>query len=127
MFCLSVSYTFSMSAHLAVPVSGCPFTTIPSPTFITSCLRKRLSVHLMRIKHCCSFLITKPEEGCLFRNTHQFQGLDLVCTHVTHGGNNYQSCIVAGIKNLHQEMNKHLILSASANQIVSYWLLPPVT
>jgi len=32
-----------------------------------------------------------------------------------------QSCVVAG------EINKHLILSASANQIESYWLLPLFT
>jgi hypothetical protein len=35
-----------------------------------------------------------------------------------------QSCIVAGIKYLHQEINKRLTLSASANQTESYWLLP---
>ena len=35
--CFSISY--SMSAHLAVPVSHCPFTT-PSQTFVTSCLIK---------------------------------------------------------------------------------------
>jgi hypothetical protein len=34
-----------------------------------------------------------------------------------------QSCIVVGIKTLHQEINKHLILSDSVNQIESYWLL----
>jgi hypothetical protein len=31
---------------------------------------------------------------------------------------------VAGIKNLHQEINKHLTLSVSVNQVVRYWLLP---
>jgi hypothetical protein len=34
-----------------------------------------------------------------------------------------KSCIVAGIKNLHQEINKHLAFSAFMNQVVSYWLL----
>ena len=47
-FCSSISYSFNMSAHLAVPVSGCPCTTTPSPTLITSCLRKSLHVHLRR-------------------------------------------------------------------------------
>jgi len=82
---------------------------------------------MRRVKHCCSFLIMKPEERCLFRNTQLFQGLDIVDTHVTHGGNNYHSCIVAGIKSFHQEINKHLTLSASVNEIVIYWLLPPLT
>ena len=45
---LSVSYTFNMSDHFAVPVSDCPFTTTPSPTFIISWLRERLGVHLSR-------------------------------------------------------------------------------
>ena len=77
-----------------------------------------------RIKHCTNFLNMKPEERCLFRNTQLFQDLNILGTHVTKGGNNYQSCIVAGIKNLYQEINKHLNLSASTNQTESYWLLP---
>ena len=81
---------------------------------------------MRRVKHC-NFLITKLEERCLLRNTQLFQGLDNVGTQVTHSGNNYQSCTVAGIKNLHQEINKHLTLSDTANQIESYWLLPPLT
>jgi len=44
-----------------------------------------------------------------------------------HSGNNFQSCIIAGIKNFHKEINKHLTLSASVNQIISYWLLPLFT
>jgi len=38
---------------------------------------------MRRVKHCCNFLIMKPEERCLFRNPQVFQGLDIVGTHVT--------------------------------------------
>jgi len=51
------------------------------------------------------------------------QGLDIASTHLKHGINNYQSCIVAGIKNLHQENYKRLTLSTSANQVESNWFL----
>ena len=77
-----------------------------------------------RIKYSCNFSVLKPEERCLSRNTQQFQGLGTVGTHVTHDGNNIQSYIVRGTKNFHQEINKHLSLSASVNQVASYWLLP---
>jgi len=45
----------------------------------------------------------------------------------THSGYNFQSCIVAGINSLQQEINKHHTLSASVNQVVTYWLLPLLT
>lgn len=77
-----------------------------------------------RIKYSCNFSILKSKERCLFRNTHQFQGLDIVGICVAHGVNNFQSCILAGIKNLHQEINTHTTLSASTNHVISYWLLP---
>jgi hypothetical protein len=54
---------------------------------------------------------------------HMFQGLDNVVTHIKRSGNNFQSSIVAGIKNLQQEINKHLTLITSLNQVVSYWLV----
>jgi len=53
-----------------------------------------------------------------------FQGLDIVGTHVTHGSNNFHSCIVKGIKHLHKKINKHLTLGSSVNQVLSHWLLP---
>ena len=68
---------------------------------------------MRRIKCCCNFLITNPEEMYLFRNTRPFQDLDIDVTHVTQGGSNYQSCIVTAIKNFHQEINKYLTISAS--------------
>jgi hypothetical protein len=55
-----------------------------------------------------------------------FQGLDTVGTHVTHGSNNFHSCIVIGITHFHKEINKHLTLGSSVNQAVSHWLLPLV-
>jgi hypothetical protein len=64
-----------------------------------------------RIIYICSFLIVKPEERELFRNTHTFQDLGVVANHFTHGGNNFQSCTVAGVMNLHQEINMHLTLT----------------
>jgi len=36
----------------------------------------------------------------------------------------HEPSTVADVKNLHQEINKHLTLSTSMNQVVSYWLLP---
>ena len=60
----------------------------------------------------------------LYRNTLMFQGLDIVGTHVKHGSNNFHSCIVIGIKHLHKEINKHLTIGSSVNQVVSHWLLP---
>jgi len=69
----------------------------------------------------------KPEETELFRNTHTFQDLGVVANHFTHGGNNFQSCTVAGINSLHQEINMRHTLSASVNQVVRYWLLPLLT
>jgi len=44
-----------------------------------------------------------------------------------HGGNNFQSCIISGIKNIHKETNKHLTLSTFVNQVAGYWLLPLFT
>jgi hypothetical protein len=77
-----------------------------------------------KIKCSYNFSMLKPEERYLFRNTQIFQGFDITGTHVTHSGNNVHSCTVTGIKNLHKEINKHLTLSISMNQAVSYWLLP---
>jgi hypothetical protein len=77
-----------------------------------------------RIKYSCNFSILKHEEKRLFRNTHLLPGLDTDGTHVTRGGNNFQFCIVAGIKNFHQEINKHVTFSAPMNQVLSHWLLP---
>jgi hypothetical protein len=53
-----------------------------------------------------------------------FQYLDIAGTHVTHGSNNFHSCVVTGIKNLQKGINKLLTLGSSVNQEVSYWSLP---
>jgi len=37
---------------------------------------------------------------CLFRNNQLLQGHEIIDKHIKHDGNKYQSCIVAGIKNL---------------------------
>jgi hypothetical protein len=63
-----------------------------------------------RMIYGCNFLIMKPEERELFRNTHMPQDLGIVANHFTYGGNIFQSCTVAGITNL-QEINKHLTLT----------------
>jgi len=78
---------------------------------------------MREIKPCCNILNTNLEERCLFRNTQLLKGLDIVVTHEKPGSNNYQSCIVAGIRNLHQEYNKSSSLCASMNQTESRWLL----
>jgi len=44
--------------------------------------------------------ILQHEEMCLLRNAHMFQGLNTVATHITHGGNNFKYCTLAGIKQL---------------------------
>jgi len=95
------SISYIMSAHLAEPLSHCPFTT-PSQTFVTSCVRKFTSAFkgMWRIKPCCNILIFKPEKSWLFRNTQLLQGLYTVGTHIKQSSNNYQSCIVADIKNI---------------------------
>ena len=72
-------------------------------------------------------LIVIPERKCLFSNNQLLQSHEIVDNHIKHDGNKYQSCIVAGIKNLLQENNKSLTLSAPANQIESHWLLPLFT
>ena len=72
-----------------------------------------------RIKYICNLSILKPEERCLFRNTQQFQGLDIVGIHAAHGDSNFQSCLLAGIKNIHQEIKKHITFSATMNHVVS--------
>jgi hypothetical protein len=66
----------------------------------------------------------KPEGGFPFANTKQFQGLDIVGTHVTDSGNNPQSSILTVIKTLIQNLHNHLCLRASLAKVVSYWLLP---
>jgi len=65
------------------------------------------------------FLTLKPEERYFFRNTQLFHSFDVVGTHVTQGGSNFHSCVVTDIKKLHKEINKHIILTASTNQVVS--------
>jgi len=80
-----------------------------------------------KIKCRCKFLTLKHEENYLFRNTLMFQGLGLVGTHITHGSNNFHSYIMIGIKNLHKEINQHLTLGSSVNQVLSYRLLPLFT
>jgi len=77
-----------------------------------------------KIKCSCKFLTAKPEEKYIFRNTLMFQVLDIVGTNVTHGSNNFHSCILIGIKNLHKQINKLLTLGISVSQVLSYWLLP---
>jgi hypothetical protein len=77
-----------------------------------------------KIKCRCKFLTLKHEENYLFKNTLIFQGLGLVGTHITHGSNIFHSGIIIGIKNLHKEINKHLTLGSSVNQILSYRLPP---
>ena len=91
--------------------------------------RKRLRVHLRGWEGSNPAAIScswNPKK-VFFRNTQLLQGLDIVGTHVKHGGNKYQSCIVAGINNLLQENNKRLKLSASTHQIESNWWLPLFT
>jgi hypothetical protein len=44
--------------------------------------------------------ILQHEERCLLRNAHMFQGLDTLATHITHGGNNFKYCTLAGMKKL---------------------------
>jgi len=51
------------------------------------------------------------------------QRLDIASAHLKHGINNYESCNVAGIKNLHQKNYKRLIICTSANQVESNSLL----
>jgi len=79
-----------------------PLTVISHPAFATSQFRKKLQAHLRRWTgtNIAKFLNSEPEERHLFRNTQTFQGLVIVGTHVTQGGNNFQSCNVAGISKL---------------------------
>ena len=66
-----------------------------------------------RIKNCCNWYSRNLKKGVFFRNIQLFEGFDIAGTHVTHSSNNYQSYVVAGTKNLHQKINKHLTFSAS--------------
>jgi hypothetical protein len=65
--------------------------------------------------HCHNILILKLEEWLPSGNTQQFQGLDIVGTHVTDSGNNLQSSILDSLKNLTNEV----IISASMAEVVS--------
>jgi len=65
----------------------------------------------------------KIRTKCLFKNIQLLQGLDIASTHLKHGIRNYQSCIVAEIKKLHQEKYKRLTIRTSANQVESNWFL----
>jgi hypothetical protein len=84
-------------------------------------LRKRLHILLRRWGR--SNIAAKLNKGVFSETLNSFIALT-VETHVTHSGYNFQSCIVAGMNSLRQEINKHHTLSASVNQVVSYWLLP---
>ena len=53
-----------------------------------------------RIIHRHSLSVLKTEEWLPSDSTQQFQGLDVVRTHVTDSGNNSQSSILACAKNL---------------------------
>jgi hypothetical protein len=53
-------------------------------------------------------LLLKPEERYLFRNTQMFPVFYNVGTHVTYGGNNFQSCIVSGMTKTHVMNFLHL-------------------
>jgi hypothetical protein len=99
-----------------------PLTVISHSAFATLQMRKKLQAHVRRWTgtNIAKFLSSEPEERHLFRNNQTFQGLVIVRTHVTQGGNNFQSCNVAGIKIIY----KHLTLSASLNHERNYWLLP---
>jgi hypothetical protein len=55
-----------------------------------------------RSKYSCNFSILKPEESVFSERPQQFQGLDIVGTHITLGAKDLQTCIVADIKNFHQ-------------------------
>jgi len=69
---------------------------------------------------------SKLKKGVFSETPRSFIAL-IVGTPVTHSGYNLQCCIVAAINSFHQEINKHHSLSASVNQVVSYWLLPLLT
>jgi hypothetical protein len=69
-------------------------------------------------------LILKLEEWLSSGGTEQFQGLDIVGTHVTDSGKNMQSNFLTCTENLIQELHKHLSLSAPMPEVVSNWLLP---
>jgi len=74
-----------------------------------------------RIKYSCNLSILKSDE-----TPKCFKALTLLApmSHVV--AINFQYFIVTSIKNLHQEINKHLTFSASIHQVVSKWLLPLV-
>ena len=117
---MSNSHSYNMSCHLAEPVSCSSFTGISQSTFATSYFRKRLRVHLRRWGGSeLQFLDSETWRKVHLSNTQLFQGLDVVGIHVTHSGTNLCSFIIAGIKNLHQEINKHFTLSASMNQVAA--------
>ena len=81
-----------MSAHLAEPLSHCPFTT-PSQTYVTSCLRKRLLVHLRGWggSNPAAICWSRNLKKVLFSNTHLLQGLNNVGT--KQGSKNHQSAL----------------------------------
>ena len=73
-----------------------------------------------------SNIAAKLNKGVFSETLNSFIAL-IVNTHATHSGYNFQSCVVAGINSLCQEINKHHTLSDSVNQVVRYWLLPLLT
>jgi len=58
------------------------------------------ALQVWRIIHCHNLSILKLEEWLPSGSTQQFQGLDIVETHVTDSGNNLKSSILACAKNL---------------------------
>ena len=67
------------------------------------------ALQVWTIIHCHSILILNLEEWLLPGST-QFQGLDIVRTHVTDSGNNIQSSILMCTKNPIQNFTKRLAL-----------------
>jgi len=104
-----------MPSHWAVPVSHSPFTVISHYIFVTLCLRKR-HVHLSRWGR--SNIAAKLNKGAFQK--HSTVSSPWLLTLMSH-----TQWLQHPV--LHQEINKHHTLSASGNQIVSYWLLQLLT
>jgi hypothetical protein len=106
---LSASYSCNTSCHWAVPVSHLPFTANLHTTFATSCCRKMLQVHLRRqggsnIAAASWFWIVK--KGVFWETPNVSRPWH--CSHPCYTWW-YQLT----------EINKHLTLNASVNQVVS--------
>jgi hypothetical protein len=68
------------------------------------------ALQVWRIIHCHNTLILKLEEWIPSGSTQQFQGLDIVCTHVTDSGNNMQSSILSCTRTPFKNFTKRLAL-----------------